>query len=459
MIIEDWRLVQDKMTGTLTVRRIAHDVRMTTLLGPLSSEQGVHAGTYWQMNRNGLTFTYAGFHETRDAASDRAWANAADTQDVRLIGESVALNAYVVEIAPPAGRLEWYFIDKRTGNLLRSESVEKRRRYVTTYDDYRTFDGVAEPSRIRVVDSFGNEREQALLSRTLDLAPDPKELEIPPSRRTVVEFPALTPLVRLPVRVVNGLLVVHVSIGTHAYDFLLDSGAAGVVIDPSVVEENKLEHYGTHVGATVGTFAETTSIVPSLHLGTLRMRSLVTRVATIPFRIDDRTRISGLIGFDFFEDAAVHVDLEHGVVEAMAPGTFHPPPDAAGVLLALDDKTADVRAKAGTGFCRVVIDTGANRSVFTTAFAARADFLADTGGISRFRGIGGTATAESAHIKQFELGGQSVADPVVDVSSADLGAEDVDGTVGTDILRSYDLYFDYHAGILYTRRIRRATTS
>lgn len=456
MIIEEWRLLLDKLTGTFAVRRLARDVRMTTVLGPLSYEQGVHGGTYWQMDRNGLTFTYSGFHEARDAASERAWTNDADTQDVRLIGESVALNAYVVEIAPPAGRHEWYFVDKRTGNLLRSEASERHRRYVTTYDDYRTFDGVPEPSRIHVVDSFGNEREQVLQSRTLDLSPDAKELEIPPSRRTLVEFPLATPLVRLPVRVVNGLLVAHVSIGTHAYEFLLDSGAAGVVIDPSVVEENKLERYGTRVGATIGTFSETTSIIPSLHLGTLRMRSLVTRVVTIPFRIDDRTRISGLIGFDFFDDAVVHVDLEHGIVEAIAPATFHPPTDTVSVLLALDDKTPAVRAKAGNAFGRVVLDTGANRSVFTTAFAAHADFGADPGaGVSRFRGMGGTATAEPAHIKQFELGGLAIGDPVVDVSSADLGAEDVDGTVGTDILHAYDLFFDYHAGMLYCRRAKR----
>jgi len=458
--IEEWRLVQDKLTGTYRVYILGKDERDVTSIGPFIYESGVHGGVRWQQTRNGITYTESGFHEARDAASERAWESDTDPHDVRLIGESVALNAYVVEIDPPGGRHEWRFVDKKSGNVVRLEAVAKERRFTTIYDDFRIFDGLPQPSRVRTIDSFGNERDLQLLSRTLDLTPDPKDVDVVPTRRTLVEFPFATTLVHLPVRFVNGLAVVRVRIGLRSYDFLLDSGAAGIIIDPSVVDDQKLDLAGGHIGATVGTFTESSAIVPAMAVGPLKMRSVVTRVVNVPFHLDDHTRIFGLLGFDFFADCVVHVDFEHGIVDAITPPAFKPPADAVAVPIALDDRTPEVRARADAAFGRMVIDTGANRSILTTAFAARAAVASDSaGGVTRFRGVGGVGVGEAVSVKQFDLGGIVVPDVVVDVSSADLGTEDVDATIGTDVSSAYDLYFDERSAMLYVRRAHRSISA
>ena len=456
-VIEEWRLAEDHLVGTHRVRRSGNDQRETIVLGPFTSEQGLHAGVFWQQTRNGLTYTYTGFHQIRDEVSTRAWETAEPDRYVRLAGDSVPYNAYVVEINPPNGRHEWRFIDKGTGYVVRTERVLKRRRYVTTYDDYRIFDGTPEPSHVRTVDSNGNDRDETLLSRTLDLSADPHDLDIPPSRRNLVEFPASTSFVRLPVHIVNGLLVVRVAIGTRSYDFLLDSGAAGIVIDPTIADEGKFDRYGTRVGSTLGTYTETASILPQMLVGPLRLRNVVVRVVPVPFVIDERTRIVGLLGFDFFADSIVHLDIARGVVDVIAPPAFRPPAEAVTVPLALDDRTPDVRARIGGVPGRVVIDTGANRSVFTTAFAGRADVTTEGAGNTRFRAMGGVGTAAVVRIKQFELAGIDQTDQLVDVTSADFASEDVDGTVGTDLLHPCELYFDYRANTLYVRHTRAAT--
>jgi hypothetical protein len=457
-IIEEWRLTQDKMSGTYHVFRLGRDERDITLLGPFFSESGVHNGTLWQQTRNGITYTYNGVHESRDARSNSAWLTDLDPHDVRLIGESVPLNAYVVEIDPPGGRHEWLFLDKRTADVVRREYVEKGRHYTVTYDDYRTFDGIPEPSHVRTVDSYGNERDLSLLSRTLDLTPDPHDVDIPVNRRALVEFPAGITTLPLPMRVVDGLCVIKVRIGLKDYDFLLDSGAAGIVIDPSIVDDAHLETYGTRIGETVGTFTETTGVVPLMAVGGLRMRSVVARVVSIPFRLDDRTHIVGLLGFDFFLDAVVHVDLDHGIANAIAPVAFKPPADATAIPVALDDRTPVVRARADAATGRVVLDTGANRSVFTLPFASRSESPFDPStAVTQFRSLSGMGTAESVHLKSFDIAALPLFDPVVDVSNVNLGAEDVDGTAGTDLLHAYDLFFDYRTAALYVRRSRKST--
>jgi predicted aspartyl protease len=370
-LIEEWRLLQDGQVGSFRVHRLGRDYRETTTLGPLVYENGMRAGVRWQQNRNGITYTLSGFHE-RDAISERTWESN-DERDVRLIGESVPLNAFVVEVAPPNGRHEWLFIDKHSGQIVRRDRIQRNRRLVTTYDDFKPFDGESLPSRVRSVDSLGNEREQTIVSRTLDTTPDPRDVAIPPSRRMLVEFPPNLSSVRLPVRVVNGLLVVRVAVNGRPFDFLLDSGAAGIVIDPVVAETLGIERYGERVGSTIGPFPETTAIVPSINVGQLRMRNVVSRVVPIPFRADDRTRVTGLLGFDFFAEMVVHIDAERGIVDALHPAAFRVAADLTAAALELDDKQPAVRIKIGPVAARVILDTGANRTVLGSAFADRLD--------------------------------------------------------------------------------------
>ncbi len=454
-MLEDWRLFQDGTVGSYRVNRLGKDVRETTTLGPLAYERGVLHGLHWEQNRNGIVFTYAGIHEARDAVNDRVFRDPSDERNVHLIGESPALGAYVVEVNPAAGRHEWRYIDKRSGYLVRREYIERRRRYTSTYDDYRAADGVPEPSRVRTVDSLGNEREQTLVSRTFDPTPDQRDVEMPATRR-VVEFPEKQPSVRLPVRFVNGLAVVRVIVGRGAYDFLLDSGAAGIVVDPAVVDQQNLDRYGQRTGATLGTFPETTTIVPQMTIGGLRMRNIVARVVKVPFHVDDRTHVAGLLGFDFFADTVVHVNLVKNLAEALPPDRFHAPADTATVNVALDDKTPAVPAKAGSANGRVVLDTGANRTVFETAFAERGDFAPErVASTMHVRGMGGYATAEPTRLPAFELGGLWTRGATADVANADLGTEDVDGIIGTDLLRTYDIWFDYHANAIHLRRAKR----
>ena len=456
-ILEDWRLFQDGTVGSYHVNRLGRDVRETTTLGPLTYAKGVLHGVRWEQNRNGVVFVYPGVHELHDTISQRAFRDPNDDRDVRLAGEAPALNAYVVEVNPSNGRHEWYFVEKHSGNLVRREMVLRRRRYVTTYDDYHLVDGLPEPSRVRTVDSLGNEREQILVNRTLDDTPDIKDVEMPASRR-VVEFPEKPTTVRLPVRFVNGLAVVRVIIGRIGYDFLLDTGAAGIVVDPSVVDQQGLEHYGAHLGATLGTFSESTTIVPQLSVGPLRMRNLVARVVTVPFHPDDHTRIAGLLGFDFLADIVLHVDFEHNIVDAIAPDGFHPPPDTATLPLALDDKTPAIHGRVGTTTARLVLDTGANRTVFQSSFAEKADFAPAPDRIAstqHFRGMGGFGNAETTRMPFLELAGLTTRDVTVDVANADFGSEDVDGIIGTDLLRSYEFWLDVRTSSVSFRRSKR----
>ena len=446
------------MSGTYRVFRLGRDERDVTLLGPFFSEAGVRGGTRWQQTRNGITYTYNGVHENRDARSESAWLTDNEPREVRLIGESVPLNAYVVEIDPPGGRHEWRFIDKSTANMTRREYVEKGRRFTVTFDDYRTFDGIAEPSHVRTVDSYGNERDLSLLSRTLDLTPDPHDVEIPPSRRTLVDFPPGVTNVHLPMRVVNGLCVVKVRIGREGLRLLARLGRRRDrhrSVDRRRRAPRTLRHAhrrdDRHVHRNDGHRAadDDRRVTHALRRRARRFRSVS------PRRAHAHRRALGLRLLPRYRRAR-RPRPRHRRARSHRR-TFKAPADAATIPIALDDRTPVVRARADGVTGRVVLDTGANRSVFTTPFASRADIAFDPStAVALFRALGGTGTAETVRLKSFDIAALPLLDPVVDVSNANLGAEDIDGTAGTDLLHAYDLFFDYRAGALYVRRSRKS---
>ena len=102
-IIEEWRLTQDKMSGTYHVFKLGRDERDITLLGPFFYEGGVRGGTRWQQTRNGITYTYNGVHENRDARSDSAWLTDNEPREVRLIGNrrSMPTSSKSIRRRPP----------------------------------------------------------------------------------------------------------------------------------------------------------------------------------------------------------------------------------------------------------------------------------------------------------------------------------------------------------------------
>lgn len=93
---------------------------------------------------------------------------------------------------------------------------------------------------------------------------------------------------------------------------------------------------------------------------------------------------------------------------------------------------------------RLMVDTGADRSVISPAAAARAGLAVDAGRLVRILGVTGAATASEMVVTHMEVAGARVGPLKVIV--LDTPVESLDGLLGRDVLDFFMLTIDSSAG-------------
>lgn len=444
-------------SGTETIVRSGDDFVATVRLGRTSASFGSYRGVRWRHNENGYTRTVSGVHE-ESKLSARALADAlkgAAPDSVRLLGEvAKPVEAYVIEVHPRGGLLEWLFIDKVSGRLVREEDSGDGVRETYTYDDFRTTDGVVTAWHETYADGSP---EDAFDWKTTSLDDAgrvaPGELAIPPSRGPF-GFPAGVTDVRLPVMFEDGAIIVHVTIGGRGLDLQLDSGSSGIVIDADVASQLGLEKFDTQRDSQSTSHEVSSAIVSDIDVGQLSMRNVVVECLPFYFNPDAEHKVVGLLGYDFFAGAVVKVDYVNDTVDAFDAASFKAPAGALEKLpIKLDDQVPMVDAQLGSGDPgNFIVDTGAQSFIIFDDFArAHSNDIARIGYADGRRvyypkelaeGVGGYFYLQPVQARTFFLGNEGFEDVRL-AQAANFAGEDIDGLVGYPILQFFDVYFDY----------------
>ena len=271
-----------------------------------------------------------------------------------------------------------------------------------------------------------------------------------------VQFPNGQSTVTLPARFVHQAIVVSLTIAGHPYDFALDSGASSIVIDRSVAESLGLR-MPAKAPAAGSVFENTQVIIPSIDIAGVVMRNVVANSLPLHYKVSDDSHVVGLLGFDFIAGVVLHVDYANQRVEAIAPALFTQPRGEAYVLpLQIDDGVPLTEAVVGEQIGKhFVVDTGASGVVLFSSFVrkhfpeALSEMNASTDGKTppfiSASGVGGTVTLQSAQVERFSFGSVRFSDftAYVTRSAPGLADTDLDGVIGADALKYFDLYFDY----------------
>ncbi|HXW76400.1 MAG TPA: aspartyl protease family protein, partial [Candidatus Eremiobacteraceae bacterium] len=453
------------LTGIYTEADAGNDFIETTQLGPTVTESGESNGQKWAMNENGLVRLISGVHQedvvTEQAVSDVVLGHPSDA--VRLVGQVESpVAAYVIEVHPQGGRHEWYFIERATGRLVRIEQAEIDERAVTTFDDFRTTDGLIEAWHGHRSGVFPkNDVDWRITSLQFNGQVSPQELAIPRSRSDMV-FPAAASSVRLPARFDDSDIIVRVVINGRGLDFELDSGASSIVVDRDVVRQLGLQTFGESTQSVAGTFDQSSAIVPEMHIGDLTMRNVVVDSLPFNYQEDESTRVVGLLGYDFLASIVAKVDYEHETVDAFDPASFAQPSGQLFQLpMALDDSVPMVGAAVGGGVGKAfAVDTGSPFVIVFPAFASahQAEFQdvkiqegrEEIVPIIEASGVGGAIDLIPTTVSVFHFGAVGFEKFLVFqvLAAPSFEGEDTDGLVGYEFLQYFTVFFDYRDGLL-----------
>lgn len=444
-------------TGTYVEAESGDDYVTTTRIGPTTFASGSYRGQAWRRDENGYTRLVGGVHrETEVSAQAFKGAVAGPGIDgVTLLGEvAKPVHAYVVQVAPPGGRLEWMFIDPATGDIVRTEVSYEGVRDVYTYGDFRKTAGVDVPWHEHYSDGRAeDEFDWKTTSLDLDARISPGELAIPPSR-SLVRFPQGVTAADIPAVFDYGAVVVHVVIGGRGLDLELDSGSSDIVLDADVASQLGLKTFHTQGDTFSKTSESSSAIVPEMKIGPLTMDGVVVNCLPFFYNPDDEHKVVGLIGYDFLAGVVVKIDYVHHAVEAFDPTAFPKPAgETIDLPVKLDDQVPEVSAQLGEGDPGTfIIDTGSQFFLLFQSFAdAHRNDLARVGYAydgkvyypkETAEGVGGFFSVQAMHARDFFIGGEGFADVSLDESSA-FKTEDLAGLIGYPILQYFDVYLDY----------------
>jgi hypothetical protein len=287
-----------------------------------------------------------------------------------------------------------------------------------------------------------------------------------------VIFPSGVNDVALPVQFVDEHIVVRVEIDGRGLDFLLDSGAPVTEIDDTVARQLGLPigPFSFPAGDPLRAPGADGTIIPAMRIGGLTLHDVPAALSRFRPQFGPSTRIVGGIGYDLLSAVVAKIDYVHDTVDAIAPSSFQPPRDGViQVPLDLGDRLPLASATIGDDESdRFIVDTGSfGITLFRRFLSAHpADFPTPAPGVTvndlgviPIIGLGRGAFVTTMYVPIVRFG-------TVDFKNFDVfryvgddpgQPPDIDGLIGSRVLRYFDLYFDYPDAVLLLVQNRNAS--
>ncbi len=277
---------------------------------------------------------------------------------------------------------------------------------------------------------------------------------LPPLVTRIIHAPTVQ---TVPIFIRNTLIACAVSLAGTTYDFVLDTGAAGIVLDSRVAraaglsEQGVLEVRGANRTGGMHVLALPRLEIGSAHLDDLTALSLDLRGAGAGV-----AQIKGILGVPFFAESLVELDFAHQTMRFGEPGSFVP----RGTRVALDLDRGLIEASVQIDRTLTVpfmIDTGNSGELllYHPFVVAHPGIVPPNGKKTAMSGIGGTMPAYRAALGQLMLGDAAFYQTPADVVTADKGAfaDRTDaGNIGLAILKNFIVTFDLSHDAMYLQK-------
>jgi hypothetical protein len=372
----------------------------------------------------------------------------------------------VVVATPHGGDPVTLWFDGDSGLLARVQEPQGSNVATTVYDDYRTVNGVRFPfhATVDVTDAAGRtdprDRSEVRFEKVaLNVAVADADFAIPPMKPTArIDNAAGTTAIAFDL--VNNHIYVDGSIDGKPVRFMVDTGGDNL-LTPAAAKRLGLSGEGKLAGGGAGDERVDLALA---HAGEVRVGdAALAKPVFYVLDLGDLPKVEGvpldgLVGYEMFRRFGVEIDYAHHRLVMSDPSKFAPPVDAIAIPFQLDERIPIVAGTLDGLPMRISVDTGSRSSLTLDAPFVRAHHL-----VAKYHaapeavigwGIGGGARGRPARLGSLTIGGMAIDGIEGDLYLGDKGAftdPDLGGNLGGNVLRRFDVAFDYAKKMMYLK--------
>ncbi len=289
-------------------------------VGPSTGADGFDGTKAWNQDSDGIA-RYVQSEDDRKSAIANAYQNTfAYWYPDRIPGTLSAVSTkqngtftdYVITAQPQGGYAFDMWFDPSTHFLVKTVEVGATQTNTTIYGDYRPIGGLMMPYSIR--SSTGDPKYDSVnevTSVTLNTPVTDADFALPVPTTVDYTIDGGAKSVTVPFRFLWNHIIVKVKIdGKGPFDAILDTGGR-FVVTPKFAKLHGIEATGALPGNGTGNNTVNVGVAKlrTLQLGGITLKSPTLLVIPIP-SIDRYV----VIGYEFFNRFAVHVDYDHSVL-------------------------------------------------------------------------------------------------------------------------------------------------
>ncbi|HVP58328.1 MAG TPA: aspartyl protease family protein, partial [bacterium] len=320
----------------------------------------------------------------------------------------------------------------------------------TTFEDWRDVGGLKVPfKQTTEIKPIEQTQTVAVTKYESNLEIDPTIFEPPGKDVKDFVFAKGTSAEDIPFQYIGEHLFIDVTVNCDKRQWVLDTGAAASVVDSAYAASLGLETSGTFKAVGAGKTVEAAFVklpgfsVDGIQFGEQKAASI--NVAGLLKR--GGLDASGILGYDFLSRFVTKIDYAARRISFYDPDVFEYHGTGKVIDAALHDNFFIVpMSVAGKYSGTWSLDLGASGTSFFYTYAEKAGLHQLKGMDGLAGGAGGFFSVRALKFPSVEIGGFTLGEQIISVpleKTGALGAGEVTGNLGNDILRHFVVYLDY----------------
>ncbi|HEY5336768.1 MAG TPA: aspartyl protease family protein [Rhizomicrobium sp.] len=467
------------MTGKVVSLTDVKDGRFVddAAIGPATEVQGFDGIHAWDKDTSGTVSIQDG-GDQRELAVNEAYRRAnlwwrADRGGAAITadGEKAEAGAIydVLTVTPKGGKNFDAWFDAKTHLLSRIVEIQNVSTITTTMSDYRAVDGMEFPGKELINNGDAKYDQIMTVTKAAFVSAQPADAYAAPivilNDFSIADGAKET---TFPFKLLNNHIYANISVnGKGPYQFIFDTGGVNVVTPPLAAELGlKSEGQMQGNGGGAGHMDVGLTKVSSLQLGDATVKDQV--FAVLPLNSMSNVEgvgMPGMVGYETFRRFVTRVDYGNGTITLIRPDAFDPKNAGVAVPIRFDGNTIEAPATYNGVPGTFTIDTGARHGLmlntpFVAAHAQFAKYQNASEAVTGW-GIGGATRSHVILGDGLVLGGQTIAKPVVLLSTdtkGDNASNTISGNIGGGVLKRFIVTLDYGHTTMYLKPVTTAVS-